>query len=46
MAEGQRIGLQGTPTLMFNGRRYDMGFGASVDELAQTVELLLRADQD
>ena len=43
MKEGRRIGLQGTPTLLFNGRRYDLSFGGTSDDLAQTVDRLLSA---
>ena len=39
--EGKRIGLMGTPTLLFNGRRYDLSFGATPDDLSQTIDRLL-----
>jgi protein-disulfide isomerase len=41
--EGRRAGLQGTPTLLFNGRRYDLSFGTSLESLAHTVDTLLAA---
>ncbi|MGB0590175.1 MAG: DsbA family protein [Myxococcota bacterium] len=43
--EGQRIGLMGTPTLLFNGQRYDLSFGASPDDLSQTIDRLLNDTQ-
>ena len=39
--EGVRAGLQGTPTLLFNGRRYDLSFGTSVESLSKVVDQLL-----
>ena len=41
MEEGRRVGLRGTPTILFNGRRYDLGFGLGADELARTIDELL-----
>ena len=43
IAQGKKIGLTGTPTLLINGRRYDLSFGGQADDLAQTIDRLLEA---
>jgi protein-disulfide isomerase len=45
ITEGKLIGLMGTPTLLFNGRRYDLSFGATADDLSQTIDRLLNEAQ-
>ena len=43
IAQGKAIGLTGTPTILINGRRYDLSFGGQADDLSQTIDKLLSA---